>query len=133
MPLHLFRTIYRQKIINMNKVISKMGSQKQLYYVYILKCEGDILYTGIATDYKRRFDEHSNVNGSKKGAKFTKSHKPEKIVAVWKTKNRSEASKLESRIKQLDKSDKLLLIGDNKYFKGYFVGLVDCRKYRRVV
>ena len=124
---------YKIKKSSKSSPLRDVDLKLQVYYVYILKCEGDILYTGIATDYKRRFDEHSNVNGSKKGAKFTKSHKPEKIVAVWKTKNRSEASKLESRIKQLDKSDKLLLIGDNKYFKGYFVGLVDCRKYRRVV
>ena len=124
---------YKIKKSSKSSTLRDVDLKLQVYYVYILKCEGDILYTGIATDYKRRFDEHSNVNGSKKGAKFTKSHKPEKIVAVWKTKNRSEASKLESRIKQLDKSDKLLLIGDNKYFKGYFVGLVDCRKYRRVV
>jgi len=124
---------YKIKKSSKSSTLRDVDLKLQVYYVYILKCEGDILYTGIATDYKRRFDEHSNVNGSKRGAKFTKSHKPEKIVAVWKTKNRSEASKLESRIKQLDKSDKLLLIGDNKYFKGYFVGLVDCRKYRRVV
>lgn len=124
---------YKIKKSSKSSTLRDVDLKLQAYYVYILKCEGDILYTGIATDYKRRFDEHTNVNGSKKGAKFTKSHKPEKIVAVWKTKNRSEASKLESRIKQLDKSDKLLLIGDNKYFKGYFVGLVDCRKYRRVV
>lgn len=124
---------YKIKKSSQSSTLRDVDLKLQAYYVYILKCEGDILYTGIATDYKRRFDEHTNVNGSKKGAKFTKSHKPEKIVAVWKTKNRSEASKLESRIKQLDKSDKLLLIGDNKYFKGYFVGLVDCRKYRRVV
>lgn len=124
---------YKIKKSSKSSPLRDVDLKLQVYYVYILKCEGDILYTGIATDYKRRFDEHSNVNGSKRGAKFTKSHKPEKIVAVWKTKNRSEASKLESRIKQLDKSDKLLLIGDNKYFKGHFVGLVDCRKYRRVV
>ncbi len=124
---------YKIKKSSKSSTLRDVDLKLQVYYVYILQCEGDILYTGIATDYKRRFDEHSNVNGSKKGAKFTKSHKPEKIVAVWKTKNRSEASKLESRIKQLDKSDKLLLIGDNKYFKGYFAGLVDCRKYRRVV
>ena len=124
---------YKIKKSSQSLTLRDVDLKLQVYYVYILKCEGDILYTGIATDYKRRFEEHSNVNGSKKGAKFTKSHKPEKIVAVWKTKNRSEATKLESRIKQLDKSDKLLLIGDNKYFKGYFVGLVDCRKYRRVV
>ena len=105
----------------------------QAYYIYILQCDNNILYTGIATDYKRRFEEHAKVNNSKKGAKFTKSHKPEAIVAVWKTKTRSDASKLEIRIKQLEKKDKLLLIDDNVYFKHFFKGLVDCRKFIRVV
>ena len=107
------------------------NNKKITYYIYILECENGILYTGITTDYKRRLDEHKKVNGSKKGAKFTKSHKPEKIVAIWKTSTRSDASKLEARIKQLTKEEKLGLIDDNKLFKLYFKGLVDCRKFRR--
>lgn len=95
-------------------------------------CENNILYTGITTDYKRRLDEHKKVNNSKKGAKFTKSHRPEKIVALWTTKTRSDASKLEVRIKQLGKVDKLRLISDNSCFKEYFNGFIDCRKFRKV-
>ena len=106
--------------------------QKSVYYTYILECDNSVLYTGIATDYERRFGEHAKLNGSKKGAKFTKSHKPEEIVAVWKTKTRSDASKLEIRIKQLDKRNKELLIDDNGYFKEFFTGLIDCRKFRRI-
>lgn len=111
----------------------KKNNIKNSYYIYILKCENDILYTGIATDYKRRLDEHMKVSGSKKGAKFTKSHKPEEIVALWTTKTRSDASKLESRIKQLEKTDKNELIADNTHFKEFFSGLIDCRKFRRVL
>ena len=29
------------------------------YYIYILRCKGDVLYTGITTDIKRRLAEHS--------------------------------------------------------------------------
>ena len=111
----------------------KKNNIKNSYYIYILKCENDILYTGIATDYKRRLDEHMKVSGSKKGAKFTKSHKPEEMVALWTTKTRSDASKLESRIKQLEKTDKNKLIADKTYFKEFFSGLIDCRKFRRVL
>lgn len=103
-----------------------------VYYIYVIRCENNILYTGIATDYKRRFKEHAKENGSKKGAKFTKSHKPEMIVAVWKTKTRSDALKLESRIKSLDKVKKEELILDNKCFKVYFQNKIDCRKFRRI-
>ena len=110
----------------------KKNNIKNSYYIYILKCENDILYTGITTDYKRRLDEHMKVSGSKKGAKFTKSHKPEEIVALWITKTRSDASKLEARIKQLEKINKNELIDDNCYFKKIFSGLIDCRRFRRV-
>ena len=102
------------------------------YYIYILQCENGILYTGITTDYKRRFDEHSKVNNSKKGAKFTKSHRPEKIVALWKTNSRSNALKLEARIKQLNKKEKSELISNNKIFKIYFSEFIDCHEFRRV-
>lgn len=79
-----------------------------MYYVYILRCEGNNLYTGITTDVKRRFEEHGE--GKQKGAKFTKTHKPIKIEAVWETESKSDASKLEYRIKQLKKAEKEDLI-----------------------
>ncbi len=108
------------------------SADEKCYYVYILSCENSILYTGITTDVERRFAEHKKENGSKRGAKFTKSHRPEEIVALWKTTSRSDASKLESRIKQLSKTEKTELIDNNKVFKIYFKGLIDCKKYRRV-
>ena len=115
-----------------DSISKKITSSLKVYYIYILKCDNNVLYTGIATDYKRRFNEHAKLNGSKKGAKFTKSHRPEKIVAVWKTKTRSDALKLEIRIKQLNKRNKLLHINYNKHFKECFFGIIDCRKFRRV-
>lgn len=116
------------KTSNNNKKIKKNA----IYYIYILSCENNILYTGVTTDYKRRFSEHSGANGSKKGAKFTKSHKPKKIVALWSAKNRSLAQKLEARIKQLVKSDKLLLIESNKNFKAFFDDLLEVGNYKRL-
>lgn len=85
--------------------------QPKPYYVYILRCEDDSLYTGITVDMLRRFREHRN--GGEKGAKYTFSHRPVKIEALWLKENRSEASKLEYRIKQLSKQQKLLLIEEN--------------------
>lgn len=79
-----------------------------LYYVYILRCEDNSLYTGITTDVKRRFYEH--LNG--KGAKYTKSHKPTKIESVWKISSKSDALKLEYQIKQCSKTTKEELINN---------------------
>ena len=82
-----------------------------MYYLYILKCADKTLYTGITTDLKRRLLEHNNT---KLGAKYTSARRPVKIVYSKKFKNRSTASKEETRIKKLDKKDKIKLI---KIFK----------------
>ena len=77
------------------------------YFVYILKCCDDTLYTGITTDLKRRVDEH---NGSGKGAKYTKVRRPVELFYWEKSENRSSASKREYEIKKLTRLKKMELI-----------------------
>ena len=77
------------------------------YYLYILKCSDDTLYTGIATDLKRRVIEHNETD---KGAKYTKARRPVKLVYFKKLKDRSAASKEEVKIKRLSRLEKLDLI-----------------------
>ncbi len=78
-----------------------------MYYVYLLTCADNTLYCGITTDVDRRVKEH---NGSKLGAKYTKPRRPVELSYVIKAKNKSEASKLEYKIKQLSRKEKLELI-----------------------
>ena len=78
-----------------------------MYYLYILKCADETLYTGITTDLDRRLMEH---NTSKKGAKYTMARRPVEIVYSKRFKNRSNASKEEARIKKLNKAEKLAMI-----------------------
>ena len=82
-----------------------------MYYVYILRCSGDTLYTGIAADIDRRMAEH--FGRTEKCAKYTRSHRAEKLEALWSAENRSSASKLEYRIKKLSRERKLRMI-ENK-------------------
>ena len=77
------------------------------FFLYILKCSDKTLYTGITTDLKRRIAEH---NSSKLGTKYTSSRRPVKLVYSKKFKNRSTASKEETRIKKLKRAGKLKLI-----------------------
>lgn len=77
------------------------------YFVYILKCSDDTLYTGITTDIKRRVDEHNN---SDKGAKYTKLRRPVALVYSEPSEDRSCASKREYAIKKLSRLQKLELI-----------------------
>ncbi len=78
------------------------------YFVYMLRCEDNSLYTGITTDIRRRFGEHAARNG--KGAKYTSVHRAAAVAAAWETNGgRSAASKLEYYIKHLRKADKEML------------------------
>ncbi len=77
------------------------------YFVYILKCNDDTLYTGIATDLNRRLDEHNN---SDKGAKYTRVRRPVELVYSEASQDRSSASKREYEIKKFSRSKKLELI-----------------------
>jgi len=76
------------------------------YYVYIIHTVNDKLYTGIALDVKKRFEEHL----SGKGAKYTRANKPDKIVYIKECETKNEALKEEYRIKNLARVKKLELI-----------------------
>jgi len=78
-----------------------------MYHLYILKCKDETLYTGITVNLKRRLGEHNN---SKLGAKYTLARRPVKLVYSKKFRNRSLASKAESRIKKMPRKEKLNLI-----------------------
>ena len=78
-----------------------------MYYVYILSCADDTLYTGITVDLERRLKEH---NSSKLGAKYTRGRRPVAIVHSKSFKDRAAATKEEARIKCLSRTKKLELI-----------------------
>ena len=66
------------------------------YFVYMLRCRGDVYYTGLTTDIPHRYRLH--VSG--KGAKFTRSHPPESIAAAWHCGEKTAAAKVEYAIKK---------------------------------
>lgn len=79
-----------------------------MYYVYIVKCADDTLYTGIATELERRIGEH---NESDKGAKYTRVRRPVSLVYSEEHPDRSTASKREYEIKKkMSRAEKLALI-----------------------
>jgi len=81
------------------------------YYVYIIQCKGGSFYTGYTVDLDVRMKLH--VNG--KGAKYTKVHKPKKLVYVEKCSSKSEAMKREKKIKKLSHRQKLQLAKSKTY------------------
>ncbi len=78
-----------------------------MYYLYILKCADQTLYTGITVDVKRRVEEH---NASLRGAKYTRARRPVELVYTKRFRNRSTATQAEARVKKLSRAAKLTLI-----------------------
>jgi len=76
------------------------------WIVYILECKDKTLYTGITNNLERRLSQH--VTGT--GAKYTKGRGPFHVVYTENCKDRSEASRRESEIKQLSKNQKTELL-----------------------
>ena len=98
-----------------------------MYYTYMIRCKDNSLYTGMTNNIENRMKKH--ISGT--GAKYTKSHKAEKVEAVWRSKDKSFACKLEYQLKQLDKSQKEELINGVK-LNTYLKGKIDCRRYYRI-
>ncbi len=77
------------------------------WYVYILRCGDDTLYTGIAVDVEKRFQAHC----AGKGAKYTRGRGPLTIVYRECCPDHSTALRREWAIKAMSKEEKLALIG----------------------
>ncbi len=86
------------------------------WFVYILRCADDTLYTGCAKDLLMRFEAHS----SGKGAKYVSSRRPLTLAYAEKLPSRSAALKREYEIKTFDRARKLELIFSAKYAKPSF-------------
>jgi len=79
-----------------------------MWFVYIIRCADNSLYTGIAKDVVKRFETHQS--GDQRSAKYLRSRHPFALVFTVQAGTRSEASRIEYAIKQLPKSQKEKLI-----------------------
>lgn len=75
------------------------------YFVYVLLCHGNTYYTGITTNVEKRLLIHQ----SGKGAKYTRSHPPIRVVYNEEHQDRSAAQRREHQIKQLSHTQKGML------------------------
>jgi putative endonuclease len=72
------------------------------WFLYLLECLDGSLYTGITTDINARYAMHA----SGKGARYTRSHPPARLLGFVEYPDRSSASKAEYQIKQLKPAEK---------------------------
>jgi putative endonuclease len=82
--------------------IKKRESVDAVWHLYIVQTRLGHWYTGISTDVEKRFAAHE----AGKGAKNLKGKGPLTLVYQQKVGTRSEASKLEARVKKLTKIQK---------------------------
>jgi len=79
------------------------------WYIYIVRCRDNTLYTGISTDPETRVVEH---NTGQNGAKYTRARRPVSLLYTEPAASRSAALKREIAIKRLSRQAKLALINN---------------------
>lgn len=89
-----------------------------MFFVYMLRCGDDSIYTGFTDDIKKRIYAH--YHQLKTAAKYTKSHQVTGLAALWNCSSETAARKLEFRIKRLKREQKLLLIENPKAVLEFF-------------
>lgn len=72
------------------------------WFLYLIECEDGSIYTGITVDVAARYAAHA----SGRGARYTRSHPPLRLLAIVEYPDRSTAAKAEYQMKQLTAIDK---------------------------
>lgn len=75
-----------------------------MWFVYIVRCADNSLYTGVTTDIARRLRQHNGEISS--GARYTLAKRPVAVVYLESAQSRSEALKREATIKKLSHAQK---------------------------
>lgn len=88
-----------------------MTLENKQYFVYIVECADGSYYTGFTTNIKRRLNEHNY--SFKRGAKYTRSRRPVKLVHQEEHPTRSQALKREYAIKKLSRKKKQIIINES--------------------
>ncbi len=101
-----------------------------MYYTYMIRCKDNSIYTGMTKDIERRMREH--FAKTEKCAKYTLKHTPLKVEAIWRSLDRSQASKLEYHIKSLKKDEKESLIKNNKNLEKFLGEKIEIDNYTRL-
>ena len=81
-------------------------SGKVVWYVYLLECENNKIYTGVTSDINNRIFLHYEG----KGALMTKLNKPKALLAYKPFSSKSDALSMEQQVKKMPKIGKLLLV-----------------------
>lgn len=102
-----------QESIEQQSLEQESQASAKTWYLYMIRCKDNSLYTGITLDVQRRFQEHQGGNGLGKGAKFLRGKGPLALVYSTSVATHSAALKLEYKIKKMSKAKKEIMIIKN--------------------
>lgn len=91
------------------------AASPQCWYIYLLRCRDNSLYTGISLDPHRRCQEHNQH--VTRAARYVWSRRPATLVWQRKVADRSIALKLEYRLKRLSKTAKEALLVNEAHWQ----------------
>ncbi len=79
---------------------------QEKYFVYMVKCADQTLYTGLTNDIEKRVVAH---NTGTTGAKYTRGRRPVMVVYIEQCETKSDALKRECVVKKLTRKEKIFL------------------------
>lgn len=97
-------------IISITEPVCKSNKNIENWFIYIVECCDQSLYTGITNNLEKRLSTHN----SGKGAKYTRGRGPIVLKYFEKVSNKNAALKREIEIKKLTRKQKILLFQKNK-------------------
>lgn len=82
-----------------------------VWWFYVLLCADGTYYAGVTTNIERRLHEH---NHTKRGAKYTRTRRPTKIVLSESHPDRSSAMRAEIKFKRLKRKQKEEIVNESR-------------------
>lgn len=101
-----------------------------MYYVYMLRCAGGALYTGIAADIEKRLRQH--IARGAACAKYTRSHPPQALAALWQADDHAAAARLEALLKRLRPAQKRALAANETTLDALLGAQLAHRRYQHL-
>lgn len=88
----------------------KDEQKHEVWLVYILRCSDGSFYTGVTNHLEKRLMGHNRGTASK----YTRSRRPVTLLATSVEMNKSEALRLEMKVKKVPKAKKIAWLKSNR-------------------
>ena len=98
-----------------------MTQGKRTWYLYVVLCSDETLYTGITVDVLRRLKQHNAGTG----ARYTSTRGPVTLLAYWGCAGQGDALRAERAFKALSRARKLRLVASQEAFRGAKPGQIE--------